>query len=110
MSSARPARWTCALSSTRAWACPAAGRAGAGAGMRCFASGVLSHSCCSAFPAGLQGRSPYRLEGQKTAAFEIVEELGEAPDYLMLPVGNAGNITAYWKGFKEELAAAVRIV
>ena len=49
--------------------------------------------------------NPYRLEGQKTAAFEIVEELGEAPYYLMLPVGNAGNITAYWKGFKEELAA-----
>ncbi|HEX6348911.1 MAG TPA: threonine synthase [Candidatus Dormibacteraeota bacterium] len=49
--------------------------------------------------------NPYRLEGQKTAAFEVVEELGEAPDYLVLPVGNAGNITAYWKGFKEELAA-----
>ena len=45
--------------------------------------------------------NPYRLEGQKTAAFEIVDELGEAPDYLVLPVGNAGNITAYWKGFKE---------
>ena len=43
----------------------------------------------------------FRLEGQKTAAFEIVDELGEAPDYLVLPVGNAGNITAYWKGFKE---------
>src|SRR5438874_237509 len=49
--------------------------------------------------------NPYRIEGQKTAAFEIVEELEEAPDYLLLPVGNAGNITAYWKGFKEELAA-----
>jgi threonine synthase len=49
--------------------------------------------------------NPYRIEGQKTAAFEIVEELEEAPDYLVLPVGNAGNITAYWKGFKEELAA-----
>jgi threonine synthase len=49
--------------------------------------------------------NPYRIEGQKTAAFEIVEELGEAPDYVILPVGNAGNITAYWKGFKEELAA-----
>ncbi len=49
--------------------------------------------------------NPYRIEGQKTAAFEIVEELAEAPAYLMLPVGNAGNITAYWKGFKEELAA-----
>ncbi len=49
--------------------------------------------------------NPYRLEGQKTAAFEIVDVLGEAPDYVVLPVGNAGNITAYWKGFKEELAA-----
>ena len=49
--------------------------------------------------------NPFRVEGQKTAAFEIVDELGEAPDYLVLPVGNAGNITAYWKGFKEELAA-----
>jgi threonine synthase len=45
--------------------------------------------------------NPYRIEGQKTAAFEIVDELGESPDYLCLPVGNAGNITAYWKGFKE---------
>jgi threonine synthase len=45
--------------------------------------------------------NPYRVEGQKTAAFEIVDTLGEAPDYLVLPVGNAGNITAYWKGFKE---------
>jgi len=43
----------------------------------------------------------YRIEGQKTAAFEIVDALGEAPDYLALPVGNAGNITAYWKGFRE---------
>ena len=45
--------------------------------------------------------NPYRIEGQKTAAFEIVDVLGDAPDYLVLPVGNAGNITAYWKGFKE---------
>lgn len=45
--------------------------------------------------------NPYRLEGQKTAAFEIVDSLGDAPDYVLLPVGNAGNITAYWKGFKE---------
>jgi threonine synthase len=43
----------------------------------------------------------YRIEGQKTAAFEIVDVLQEAPDYLVLPVGNAGNITAYWKGFRE---------
>jgi threonine synthase len=45
--------------------------------------------------------NPNRIEGQKTAAFEIVDVLGEAPDYLFIPVGNAGNITAYWKGFVE---------
>lgn len=45
--------------------------------------------------------NPYRLEGQKTAAFEIVDVLGIAPDWLCLPVGNAGNITAYWMGFKQ---------
>jgi len=45
--------------------------------------------------------NPYRIEGQKTAAFEIVDVLGDAPDYHFLPVGNAGNITAYWKGYKE---------
>ena len=45
--------------------------------------------------------NPYRLEGQKTAAFEIVDSLGDAPDYVFIPVGNAGNITAYWKGFLE---------
>ena len=44
--------------------------------------------------------NPYRIEGQKTAAFEIVDELGSAPDWLCLPVGNAGNITSYWAGFK----------
>ena len=43
--------------------------------------------------------NPYRLEGQKTAAFEIVDVLGDAPDWLCIPVGNAGNITAYWMGF-----------
>ncbi len=45
--------------------------------------------------------NPYRIEGQKTAAFEIVEELESAPDFHCLPVGNAGNITAYWKGYTE---------
>jgi len=45
--------------------------------------------------------NPHRIEGQKTAAFEIVDVLGKAPDYLFIPVGNAGNITAYWKGFVE---------
>ena len=47
--------------------------------------------------------NPYRLEGQKTGAFEIVDALGDAPDYLFIPVGNAGNITAYWRGFREYL-------
>ena len=45
--------------------------------------------------------NPNRIEGQKTAAFEVIEVLGDAPDYLFIPVGNAGNITAYWKGFVE---------
>ncbi len=45
--------------------------------------------------------NPHRLEGQKTAAFEVADVLGDAPDYLFIPVGNAGNITAYWRGFQE---------
>lgn len=45
--------------------------------------------------------NPFRIEGQKTAAFEVCESLGDAPDILAIPVGNAGNITAYWKGFCE---------
>jgi threonine synthase len=45
--------------------------------------------------------NPHRIEGQKTAAFEIVDTLGDAPDYHCIPVGNAGNITAYWKGYRE---------
>jgi len=49
--------------------------------------------------------NPYRLHGQKSAAFEIVDTLGDAPDIHMLPVGNAGNISAYWMGFREYVAA-----
>ena len=45
--------------------------------------------------------NPYRIEGQKTSSFEIIDDLGDAPDLHVLPVGNAGNITAYWKGYKE---------
>ena len=45
--------------------------------------------------------NPYRIEGQKTASFEICEALGNAPDFQVMPVGNAGNTTAYWKGYKE---------
>jgi threonine synthase len=56
----------------------------------------------SRYPVALMNSvNPNRLEGQKTAAFEVVDALGDAPDYLLLPVGNAGNITAYWKGFRE---------
>jgi threonine synthase len=56
----------------------------------------------SRYPVSLMNSvNPDRIEGQKTAAFEIVDALGDAPDYLLLPVGNAGNITAYWKGFRE---------
>jgi threonine synthase len=51
--------------------------------------------------------NPFRLEGQKTAAFEICDDLGRAPDILAIPVGNAGNITAYWAGFKEYVDARV---
>ncbi len=47
--------------------------------------------------------NPFRIEGQKTASFEVIDMLGDAPHYLFIPVGNAGNITAYWKGFKEHL-------
>jgi threonine synthase len=45
--------------------------------------------------------NPFRIEGQKTAAYEICESLGQSPDYQFMPVGNAGNITAYWKGYKD---------
>ncbi|MBQ7764551.1 threonine synthase [bacterium] len=51
--------------------------------------------------------NPYRIEGQKTGAFEICDALGKAPDYHFIPVGNAGNITAYWKGYKEYKNAGV---
>ncbi|MCY4576193.1 MAG: threonine synthase [Chloroflexi bacterium] len=55
--------------------------------------------------------NPDRIEGQKTASFEIIDELGDAPDDLFIPVGNAGNITAYWRGFKEyrEMGNATRL-
>ncbi|HAG83891.1 MAG TPA: threonine synthase [Cyanobacteria bacterium UBA12227] len=54
----------------------------------------------SSYPVTLvNSLNPYRLEGQKTAAFEVVDHLGNAPDWLCIPVGNAGNISAYWMGF-----------
>ena len=51
--------------------------------------------------------NPHRIEGQKTAAFEIVDVLGDAPDMLFIPVGNAGNITAYWRGFVESYQSEI---
>jgi threonine synthase len=51
--------------------------------------------------------NPFRLEGQKTAAFEICDDLGAPPDILAIPVGNAGNISAYWAGFREYMAAGI---
>ncbi|MGH7903304.1 MAG: threonine synthase [Candidatus Dormibacteraceae bacterium] len=66
----------------------------------------------AAYPVALMNSvNPDRIEGQKTAAFEVVDELGDAPDNLLLPVGNAGNITAYWKGFREfrRLGRATRL-
>jgi len=52
--------------------------------------------------------NPWRIHGQKTGAFEIVDDLGEAPNYHCLPVGNAGNITAYWQGYSEYLSEGTR--
>ena len=54
--------------------------------------------------------NPYRLEGQKTGAFEICEQLGAAPDYQFMPVGNAGNITAYWRGYRERGAGRPKMM
>jgi threonine synthase len=63
---------------------------------------TLARKLAEAYPVELVNSvNPYRIEGQKTAAFEVVDVLGNAPDVHCLPVGNAGNITAYWKGYTE---------
>ncbi len=62
----------------------------------------LVREICSIYPIALVNSvNPVRIEGQKTAAFEVVDALGDAPDFHALPIGNAGNITAYWKGYQE---------
>jgi threonine synthase len=67
---------------------------------------VVARQLAERYPVALLNSvNPVRLEGQKTAAFEIVDQLGEAPDVHALPVGNAGNISAYWKGYREYAAA-----
>ncbi len=66
----------------------------------------LVREICAEYPITLVNSvNPHRIDGQKTGAFEIVDDLGFAPDIHAIPVGNAGNITAYWKGYKEYLAA-----
>jgi threonine synthase len=65
----------------------------------------LARALADKYPVALVNSvNPVRIEGQKTAAFEIVDALGDAPDVHVLPVGNAGNITAYWKGYREYAA------
>jgi threonine synthase len=63
---------------------------------------ILAREICRSYPIALVNSvNPHRIEGQKTAAFEVVDSLGDAPDIHCIPVGNAGNITAYWKGYQE---------
>ncbi len=65
----------------------------------------IAQSLAQQYPVALVNSvNPYRLQGQKTAAFEIVDALGDAPDIHVLPVGNAGNISAYWMGYREYAA------
>ncbi|GAB3877055.1 threonine synthase [Terrabacter terrigena] len=69
---------------------------------------TLARKLAEAYPVELVNSvNPARIEGQKTAAFEVVDALGDAPDVHCLPVGNAGNITAYWRGYREYLASPV---
>ncbi|UDY24717.1 threonine synthase [Nocardioides sp. Kera G14] len=66
----------------------------------------LSRGLAEAYPVALVNSvNPVRLEGQKTAAFEVVDRLGDAPDFHLMPIGNAGNMSAYWLGYKQYAAA-----
>src|SRR3954467_12759316 len=68
----------------------------------------LARELSESYPVALVNSvNPHRIEGQKTAAFEVVDALGEAPDLHVLPVGNAGNISAYWRGYVEYAADGV---
>ncbi|HET7660753.1 MAG TPA: threonine synthase, partial [Oryzihumus sp.] len=69
---------------------------------------TLARKLAEAYPVELVNSvNPARIEGQKTASFEVVDALGDAPEIHCLPVGNAGNITAYWRGYREYLADPV---
>src|SRR3546814_2505773 len=62
----------------------------------------ISRGLAEHYPVALVNSvNPIRLEGQKTASFEVVDRLGDAPDFHLLPVGNAGNISAYWLGYRQ---------
>jgi threonine synthase len=66
---------------------------------------TLCRDLADHYPVGLVNSvNPYRIDGQRTGAWEIVDQLGRAPDVHVMPVGNAGNITAYWRGYREYLA------
>ncbi|MCW2812511.1 MAG: Threonine synthase, partial [Friedmanniella sp.] len=66
----------------------------------------LARALADSYPVALVNSvNPMRLEGQKTAAFEVVDDLGDAPDLHVMPVGNAGNISAYWRGYTQYAAA-----
>jgi threonine synthase len=68
---------------------------------------TLARELSEKYPVSLVNSvNPFRIEGQKTASFEVIDALGRAPDIHVLPVGNAGNITAYWKGYVEYVGAA----
>lgn len=70
---------------------------------------TVARKLAEAYPVELVNSvNPYRIEGQKTAAFEVVDALGDAPDVHCLPVGNAGNVTAYWKGYREYTTTSER--
>ncbi|TMF32433.1 MAG: pyridoxal-phosphate dependent enzyme [Chloroflexi bacterium] len=90
----------------RVFMCASTGNTSASMAAYAARTGATVRDLTSRYPVALMNSvNPHRIEGQKTAAFEIVDELGDAPDYLILPVGNAGNITAYWRGFRQYHAA-----
>jgi threonine synthase len=68
----------------------------------------MAREACASRPITLVNSvNPFRLEGQKTGAFEVIEQLGSAPDFHAIPVGNAGNISAYWRGYNEARKAGL---
>ena len=109
---ARPAPSWCPPATSRWASWPRRSRTAAGC---CSSTGNfddclrVARDLSTSYPVALVNSvNPVRIEGQKTAAFEVVDVLGAAPDIHVLPVGNAGNITAYWRGYTEYAATASR--